>query len=345
MEAGYAGETLKHLNRMQVSLQLLFMSDILTVSGNKVSKEILSHRPQGDAWSSMRWPNEHPTGSNFQLWQSTMLSICPSQSNGSRAGKFIDPTHKIWQWYWCKTESTLHRVHNNGETEGVFASGQKPNRFHYSHSQEQRNHHMICLVQSTLEGEHWRLLSTAPSTKPTTAPSSFLDVLQSWENTWLWEHLSVLGRVEWLKDLISDGTLVAITEGLYIRELFPNLCLASFVLECSKGRGRAFGSFLEALLVANAYRGELFGLMAIHLILLSINKIWHNLTGSMEIVLDCLGVLQRVTFLPPYCIPSRCRHSDILKTILVHCKGLFFTTYYLHIKEHQDDNASFDKLS
>jgi hypothetical protein len=30
--------------------------------------------------------------------------------------------------------------------------------------------------------------------------------------------------------------------------------------------------------------------------------------------------------------------------ILVHCQGLSFTTYYLHIKAHQDDNALFDKL-
>jgi hypothetical protein len=85
--------------------------------------------------------------------------------------------------------------------------------------------------------------------------------------------------------------------------------------------------------------------MAIHLILLSINKIRRNLTGNVEIVLDCLRALQRVTFLPPYRIPSRCRHSDILKTIPVHCQGLSFTTYYLHIKAHQDDNALFEKLS
>jgi hypothetical protein len=102
---------------------------------------------------------------------------------------------------------------------------------------------------------------------------------------------------------------------------------------------------LEALLVANAYRGELLGLMAIHLILLSINKIQKSLSGSVEIVLDCLGALKRVTCLPPYWIPSQCCHLDILKTILVHCCGLSFTTYYLHIKVHQDDWELFSNLS
>jgi hypothetical protein len=97
--------------------------------------------------------------------------------------------------------------------------------------------------------------------------------------------------------------------------------------------------------VANAYRGELFGLMAIHLILLSVNKLHSDLLGSIEIVLDCLGTLKCVTYLPPYRIPSRCRHSNILKTILVHFRKLSFTTYYSHIKAHQDNNKTFVQLS
>jgi hypothetical protein len=73
---------------------------------------------------------------------------------------------------------------------------------------------------------------------------------------------------------------------------------------CSKGRGRVVGLFSEALIVANAYRGELLGLMAIRLILLSINKMHPTLAGSIEIVSDCLGALKRVTHIPPYRIPS-----------------------------------------
>ncbi len=85
--------------------------------------------------------------------------------------------------------------------------------------------------------------------------------------------------------------------------------------------------------------------MATHLIILSVNKMNPKLSGSMEIVLDCLGALKRVTYLSLYRIPSRCCHSDILKTILVHCHGLTFTTYYLHIEARQDNNVLFSKLS
>ena len=153
------------------------------------------------------------------------------------------------------------------------------------------------------------------------------------------------GGTSWIHGSIADGSLVAVTDGSYIREIYPNLCSAAFVLECSKGQGQIMGAILEALLVANAYRGELLRLMAIHLILLSVNKLHIDLSGSVEVVLDCLGALKHVTNLPPYRIPPRCRHSDILKTILVHCRDLSFTTYYLHIKAHQDDNTTFAQLS
>ncbi len=135
------------------------------------------------------------------------------------------------------------------------------------------------------------------------------------------------GGETWIHDSIADSLLVAVTDRLYIWEIYPNLCSATFIMECSKVHGRIVGSFLEALLVANAYRGELLGLMRIHLILLSVNKLHSDLLGSVEIVSDCLGELKRVTYLPPYCIPSHCCHSNILKTILVHCRKLSFTTY------------------
>jgi hypothetical protein len=117
------------------------------------------------------------------------------------------------------------------------------------------------------------------------------------------------------------------------------------MFKCKKGQGRLIGSFLESLRVANAYQGELLGLMAIHLILLSADKMHGALVGSVEVVSDCLGALRRVSELPPYRIPSRCKHSDILKNILVNCRALSFTIHYLHVKAHQDDSTSFKNLS
>jgi hypothetical protein len=143
----------------------------------------------------------------------------------------------------------------------------------------------------------------------------------------------------------QDGSLVAVKDGSYIRQLHPNLCTAAFVLECAKGCGKFIGSFSESTLAANTYIGGLLGLMAIHLLLVSVNRVHNTLVGSGEVVSHCLGALKRVVHLPPYQIPSCCKHSDILKNLLVNCQDLTFTLYYLHVKAHQDDNVPFDKLS
>ncbi len=270
---GYNLDALLWLNRVRISLQLLFMSDILTASGNTINTEILLCCLPMVSNSDMRWPQGQPTNSDMQLWKNAILSICPSRCTTHSMGRFISNTHRLWHWSWCKEDSMLRRLNTDGETEDVFISDKKPNRFHYSHSQPRSNQRVVWSVMPTIDGEHWRLLSTAPCAATIFAPSTFLEVLEAWGNTWLWEHMTVTGGITWVHESIAQGTLVAVTDGSYIRELFPHICLAAFVLECSHRRRRIFGSFSESLRVANAYRGELLGLMAIHLILLSVNKI------------------------------------------------------------------------
>ncbi len=202
----------------------------------------------------------------------------------------------------------------------------------------------ICSVEEIQPGM-FRVTSTARRAPTATPPTSFLDILRKWGRAWLWEHMAIEGRTEWVANAIQDRLLVAVTDGSYIQQLYPHLCSAAFMLECANGRGRIIGSFSESLATANAYRGELLGLMAIHLLLVSVNRAHTMLVGSVEMILACLGALKRVVHLPPYRIPSRCKHSDIIKNILVNCCKLTFTLHISHVKAHQDDNVAFDKLS
>ena len=119
----------------------------------------------------------------------------------------------------------------------------------------------------------------------------FLDVLIEWGSTWLWDSLRLVGEENWLEEAIQDMTCLAVTNGLNMTELYPDLCSATFVLECSKGRGKFFGSLPEQSVAAGAYQGELLGLMAIQLIFLEVNKVSPTLQGSEDIYSECLGVL------------------------------------------------------
>jgi hypothetical protein len=129
-----------------------------------------------------------------------------------------------------------------------------------------------------------------------------------------------------------------------MKEIYSHINSAAFVFECSKGRGCLWGSFVEHNPDAGSYRGELLGLMAIHLILRGVNVALPNLRGLVLILSDCLGALNKVRDLPPYRIPTQCSHLNILKNIMANYSKLTFTRHYSHVKAHQDDGGAYGNL-
>jgi hypothetical protein len=53
---------------------------------------------------------------------------------------------------------------------------------------------------------------------------------------WLWEDLALYGGSDWLATAISDGTFLAVTDGSYSREQYPNLCLAALLWNALKDK-------------------------------------------------------------------------------------------------------------
>jgi hypothetical protein len=146
----------------------------------------------------------------------------------------------------------------------------------------------------------WKVCSVAPLPVRPVPPSTFLDVLQGWGHTWLWNEMKVVGGTDWLSWAIAGEALVAVTEGSYIREQHPDLCSTVFIIECKHCGGHVVGAFPEASFDANAFRGELLGLIAVHLLLLAVNTVSPGITGFVRVYSDCLGVLSLVAELPPY---------------------------------------------
>jgi hypothetical protein len=136
-----------------------------------------------------------------------------------------------------------------------------------------------------------------------------------------------------------------VADGSYMPHIQTDLCSTTFFFECTAGRGRLVGSFAEFLTTSSAYRGKLLGLMAVHLILLGINELDPTLAGKVTVYLDCKGALDKVEGLPPGHLPAKCKHSDILKNILVNCANLSFAVMFEHIEAHQDDRMNFHHLS
>jgi hypothetical protein len=160
-EMGYPREILQRLNRVHIFLQVLFLSDILTASGNKINPEVLLHRPTSRVRSRMRWLTGCPMELDFQLWRDAMHTLCPSWCPHAQVEHFTAPSHKIWQWTWDNTYSLLCCASNDGDTKDVFVAVWKPNRFHYSYTRPSCNKGTIHLVEPTHACGGWRLTSSA----------------------------------------------------------------------------------------------------------------------------------------------------------------------------------------
>ena len=276
--------------------------------------------------------------------------MIPSHGIQDRLGPLQHGGPKIWEWRHDEPNGQLLQLSMSTQTMTSYSRSTQTRYYNRANRWERTTPAIpmvevgrICSVKEVNATTVAITSSTAPASAWET-PTHFLDVLAEWGETWMWDSLQMIGDDDWLHLAIQEGTLLAVTDGSYIRELYPDICSASFVLECSRGRGRIIGDFADYSNAANAYRGELLGLLAIHLILLAVNKVDQQLQGQVKIYSDCLGALGSVAKLPPTSIPARCKHSDILKIILIHCRDLTFACEYLHVKAHQDDNARFSTL-
>jgi hypothetical protein len=85
----------------------------------------------------------------------------------------------------------------------------------------------VATVEEVMPGI-WKVCSVAIPTICPVPTSNFIDVLKGWGHTWIWNDLKVTQGVDWLAQAIAEGTIVAVTDGSYIQEHNPNLCLAAF---------------------------------------------------------------------------------------------------------------------
>ena len=74
------------------------------------------------------------------------------------------------------------------------------------------------------------ITSTATPPCSQEMPTCFLAVLIEWGSTWLWGSLQIVGEDNWIEEAIQDRSCLAVTDGSYMKELYPDLCSAAFVL-------------------------------------------------------------------------------------------------------------------
>ena len=351
IQMGCTRKELIRLNRVRLHQQVLFLSDVLDAGGRALDRKYLIRRTPQEKWSSLTFPRECPSNKDFRVWRDTLLQLRPGGRHASsRVTEFTRPGHKVWEWRFDEAGSRL--LHMKSHSMDVYVPsqvpgyGRRPNCWTRSapHDREVEECEVICSVKDV--GLAVRAICSYSSlAPPPPMPGTFWEVLVSWNCTWMWETIQLVGDMNWIADSIASGDCIAVTDGSYMRELTTEVCANAFFFENADRTCKLVGAFPERSETANAYRGELLGLMAIHLLLLAVNKVNPGLDGTVTIYSDCQRALGSVEGLPTLKIPTKYKHSDILKNILVNCSDLSFRRTYEHISAHQDDSADFHTLS
>ena len=71
----YNTQSLCKLNRVRLHQQVIFLSDVMDASGRAIELKHLDERLWNEQWSSLIFPKEWPSDSDFRLWKVALPQI------------------------------------------------------------------------------------------------------------------------------------------------------------------------------------------------------------------------------------------------------------------------------
>ena len=229
IRAGYSSTQLVRLNRVRKFQQVVFLSCVLGASGKQLEKRYLLRRPAGCKWSTLDFPVEKPPRKDFRLWADALRQIVPECGIPDRLGDFAHRGYKIWEWRVDHANGCLTQAKGARMTTYRLSSQaryfNRANRWDvHRRNQPVDSRGTLCtvdIVSATTVSIASELATPLPQLDE--HHTNFLDVLATWGQTWMWDSLKVVGEENWIHGAIRRGTLRAVTDGSYIKELHPEI--------------------------------------------------------------------------------------------------------------------------
>ena len=169
-----------------------------------------------------------------------------------RLGRSLHEGYKVWDWRVCSDEGVLI----NYKIVSMDVYQLVPNsRRRWQLSQENVSVEVLgrpCSVREVGDGQ-LVTTSVALAVDGVIEPTTILEVIRGWKQGWFWKKFEIIGDDKWLVEAIKAGSVLAVADGSYIRELFSDVCSGAFVFECQEGRGRILGKLVEGSDDACAY--------------------------------------------------------------------------------------------
>ncbi len=180
--AGYEGEDLLTLNRVQKHQQVLFLSDILGASGGSLDKRYLEVRRLREQWSSIKFPREEVNAAEMGLWRRATAQVAAQGPAQTSLGSMKTGGHK--QWEWRVQESNGHLYHQGPHQVEVYKHVWRGRYVHHQTSRSGRMTGEAVMVEQVSPGV-WKVCSVAVSLARPEPATTFIDVLKGWRHTWL----------------------------------------------------------------------------------------------------------------------------------------------------------------
>ena len=284
----FSKQQLVRLNRVRKRKCIFFLSELLLCDGQKVNVLLLDG---SEGFSRKKtYPFEKPTGADVTLWRTAIRTLTsPTYRLPTSLGflRCLDPNI---DWFWNEQDNLIVR-YNWNEDGNIRAydhfipsdggTARRPQYiWHYSSHLRPNNLTHAASVRIVDETTVSLICSTYLPPPPPT-PSSILAVLQSWGNNSLWEDLQIDGDGSWLIEALMQGTVEGAADGSFMKDISTDVCSAAFMLICTVSNRKMVGTWAEESPFAGNYRGEIFGGMALALLLRAASTL---LPANSEIV-------------------------------------------------------------
>jgi hypothetical protein len=160
----------------------------------------------------------------------------------------------------------------------------------------------------------------------------------------MWEHIEVVGEFDTVIQAVKEGRAIWCTDGTFDRLQMPEVSSAGWVIFDPISKYHIKGSFFEISKDASAYRGELLGLTALHLVAAAIAELFGPIENSNELFCDNERALGKAKLYRRR-VPSASKHGDLLR-LLRNLRPQLMTAFnYLHVYGHADDKKGANNLT
>lgn len=111
----------------------------------------------------------------------------------------------------------------------------------------------------------------------------------------MWEDVNLSYGIDAVVDALASGSAILVTDGSYSRNIRADINGAGWLVYCTTRKKIILkATFYEPCLQAGSYRGELCGLLVVHLLALAVEQFYNLPEGPRGLVAcDNLGSLNK----------------------------------------------------